>query len=108
MLTLSEKIIFFTPIIFFFLIAAVVPFYIVLKSKTKTKSWTIASLVFWGFLTVLYCIFTLSYLVGPDCVFCYLPRHLRLAAEYSVAVLIYGLIGFGLILGNRYRKGKLL
>jgi hypothetical protein len=104
MLTLSETIIFFTPIIIFILIFMVVIWKIILTADGEARFLTITTFLFWIFLTLLYCIFTLSYLIGPDCVFCYEPRHLRIAGKYLIAVLVYGVIGLGLILLARHGK----
>ncbi len=95
MLTLSEIIITFTPILIFFLLASVIFWQIAVTGKGKVKALTITSLLIWISLTLLYCVFTLGYLA---------PHVGGRTGEYFSAVLIYGIIGLALVLLARYGK----
>src|SRR5687767_14829548 len=98
MFTLSETIIFFSPILIFVLIAIVVLWQIAITGEGKTRFLTIASFLIWIFLTLVYCVFTLSYLS---------PHVGGKASEYFFGVLVYGIIGLGLVMVARYGKRKL-
>lgn len=54
--------------------------------------------IFWIILSLLMLLFTINYLIGPSCVFCYEPSKIQNIITQICGVLIYGLFGLGLIL----------
>lgn len=95
MLTLTEIIITFAPILIFLLLASVIFWQIAVTGKGKVRALTITSLLIWIFLTLIYCVFTLGYLA---------PHVGGGTGEYFLAVLIYGIIGLGLVFLARFGK----
>lgn len=95
MLSAIEIAVFFLPILLAIVAGAATFSLIVEKSTSGVK--TATSLLILGVLSLLMFVVTVSYLVGPDCVFCYQPRKLRLAGGYFIVVVIYGLIGLALV-----------
>ena len=103
---MMETLIYFIPIFFFVLIAIVIVWQIVLTAEGQTRFATIATFLLWVLLTLLFCVFTLNYLIGPDCVFCYQPTHFSIAIKYSLGVVLYGVIGLGLLAVAKLGKSK--
>jgi hypothetical protein len=90
-----EIIIFFLPILLA-VVAGAATFSLIFEKSTSGVR-TAASLLILSILSLLMFVFTVSYLIGPDCVFCYQPRKLRLAGEYFIVVVIYGLVDLSLV-----------
>lgn len=89
MLTPSEILGLFTPILLFAFVAFVVCWQIAKTAKGKVRGLTISALLIWILLTLLFCVFTLGYIsphVGGN------------TSRYFVGVLTYGIIGLGLVL----------
>ena len=95
MVTMSETLITFAPILIFFLLALVIFWQIALSTEGKGRILTITSFLIWIFLTLLFCVFTLGYLS---------PHFGDETTEYFLAVLVYGVIGLGLVLLARFGK----
>jgi hypothetical protein len=95
MLTLSEIIITFTPILIFFLLALIISWQITLTAKGKVRVLSITSLIIWIFLTLVFCVFTLSYLS---------PHVSGGVGSYLLGVLVYGIIGLGFITCSDWKK----
>jgi hypothetical protein len=97
MLKVSEIISLFAPILIFFLIAMAVAWQIAETAEGKTRASTIIPFLFWIFLTLVFCVFTLSYLS---------PHSGGGIGIYFLEVFIYGMFGFGLVLLARHGKRK--
>lgn len=91
MLSVKEKLIFFLPILLALVVGVAAFILIAVKSISGTRM--LIGLLAWGLLSSLMFVFTFSYLFGPDCVYCYDPPKIRLATEYLIGVIIFGLIG---------------
>ncbi len=87
----QEIVIFFGPIALYFI--AAISIFVILVTKIVSKKATAISIVIWILVSMLMFMFAVSYLIGPDCVFCYEPKHTRLAFSFLIAVLIYAAVG---------------
>ena len=94
-----EHILIFAPIVVAASFGAFTYIFLVLEGEFSVLIWI--SLAVFSFLSLAMAIVTISYLLGPDCIYCYEPKKFRIVAEYSIAVLIYGTIGLVLVLWNK-------
>ncbi len=91
----TSEIPYLLPILLAFIVGTATFSMIFEKSTAGIR--TAISLVILGGLSLIMAVFTLGYLFGPDCVFCYEPRRLRGVAEYLIGVFVFGLIGLALV-----------
>ncbi len=95
----QEIVIFFGPIALY-LIAAI-SIFVLLVTKVVSKVVTTISIVIWVLVSLVMLMFAVSYLIGPDCVFCYEPKHTQLAFEFLIAVVIFAVGGGVLVVWSR-------
>ena|SRR5688500_10199372 len=90
--SVSDAFLFFAPIVL--LVAIFVSITAIISLKSEKGARAFIALVLWSLISLVWLMFTVAYLIGPDCVFCYDPPKRRLAVEFVGGVLVYGTIGF--------------
>jgi len=93
-----EFFIIFAPIFLTFLIGIFIPIQIMRVSNNLDNKKILVVMFFWVVLSLLMLLFTINYLIGPSCVFCYEPTKVQKIITHFCGALIYGLFGLALIL----------
>ena len=98
-MSVQEIVTFFGPVALYLIAAISIFGMLVVKIVSRVVS--AISIVIWAASSLLMLVFTISYLIGSDCVFCYEPKHTRLAYGFLSAVLIYLVGGVILVVWSR-------